>query len=114
LAAKDGALTPRLLPDVRDALGKTNHALEVSGRDFNPVVLQIDPRSGLIAKLTFVADTPGRPTVEEEFSDYRAVEGVQIPFQATRRTGPQTVDRLVTSITINQPIEPALFTRPPS
>jgi len=114
VAARDGALTTRLLPDVRDALGKTNHAIELSARDLNPIVLQIDPATGLIAKETFVADTPGRSVIEEEFSDYRLVDGVQIPFQATRRTGGQTVDRRVVSITINQPIDPALFTRPPS
>jgi len=114
LAAKDGTLTTRRLPDVQDALGKTNNALELSARDLNPIVLQIDPASGLIAKETFVADTPSRPLIEEEFSDYRPVDGVQIPFQATRRTPGQTVDRKVVSITINQPIDPALFTRPAS
>ena len=114
LAARDGALTARVLPDVRDALGKVNHALELSARDLNPIVLQVDPDNGLIVKETFVADTPGRPTIEEEFSDYRNVDGVQIPFQATRRTGPVVVDRKVTSIIINQPIDPAMFTRPPS
>ena len=40
--------------------------------------------------------------------------GVQIPFRATRRSGPQTVDRRVTNITLNQPIDPGLFTRPQS
>ena len=114
VAARDGALTTRLLPDVRDALGKTNHAIELSARDLNPIVLQIDPASGLIAKETFVGDTPARPVIEEEFSDYRLVDGLQIPFHATRRTAGQTVDRRVVSITINQPIDPALFTRPPS
>jgi zinc protease len=114
VAAKDGALNTRLLPDVRDVLGKTNHAIELSARDLNPVVLQIDPASGLIAKETFVADTPSRPVIEEEFSDYRPVDGVQIPFRATRRTAGQTVDRRVVSISINEPIESALFSRPSS
>jgi zinc protease len=114
VAARDGALTTRLLPDVRDALGKTNHAIELSARDLNPIVLQIDPASWLIAKETFIADIPSRPVIEEEFSDYRPIDGVQIPFQATRRTAGQTVDRRVVSITINQPIDPALFARPAS
>ena len=114
LAAKDGTLTPRLLPDVLDKLGRTYHALEISGRDLNPIVLQIDPQSGLVAKETFIADASSRPTVEEEYADYRAVSGVQIPFLATRRTGPVTVGRKVNLLIINQPIDPALFTRPPS
>lgn len=114
LAAKDGAVAVRLLPDVRDALGKTNHALELSARDLNPIVLQIDPQSGFIVKQAFVADSPGRPTIEEEFSDYRSVDGVEIPFRAIRRVGGTAVDRRVSSLTINQPIEPALFSRPES
>jgi hypothetical protein len=39
---------------------------------------------------------------------------VQIPFRATRRTAGQTVDRRVVSISINEPIESALFSRPSS
>src|SRR5262249_19239218 len=30
LAAKDGKLTPRILPDVKDASGRVDHALEIS------------------------------------------------------------------------------------
>src|SRR5262249_46269529 len=38
LAAKDGTLTTRLLPDIKDAEGRVTHTLELSGRDLNPVV----------------------------------------------------------------------------
>ena len=65
-------------------------------------------------KQAYVADSPGRPTIEEEFSDYRSVEGVEIPFRATRRAGGMTVDRTVSSLSLNQPIDPALFSRPAS
>src|SRR6185295_8765466 len=43
LAARDGKLTPRILPDVKDPAGHVDHALEISGTDLNPVILYIDP-----------------------------------------------------------------------
>jgi hypothetical protein len=101
LAAESGAINARLLPDVKDAAGRVNHALELSAPDFNPVVLLIDPATSGISKMTFVADVPGRP-----------VSGVQIAFQASRRSGPQTIARRITDITINASIDPTLFKRP--
>jgi len=44
LAAKDGTLAARLLPDVKDTVGHLTRTLEISGRDLNPVVLYIDRR----------------------------------------------------------------------
>jgi zinc protease len=114
LAAKDGALTPRVLPDVKDPSGHVNHALELSARDLNPIVLYIDPDTGLVTKQTFVADLTGQPLVEEQFSDYRPVDGVQIAFRATRKIGTLSVERRVTDIRINAPIDPSLFKRPGS
>jgi len=114
LAAKDGKLTPRILPDVKDASGRVDHALEISGPDLNPIILYIDPATALIRKQVFTADVPGRPIVEEQFSDYRAVDGVQIPFTASRKAGPVTLERKVTDIKFNTPIDPTLFKRPAS
>jgi zinc protease len=114
LAAKDGTLTPRVLPDVKDADGRLTNTLEVGARDLNPVVLYINPESGLITKQAFAADVPGRPLVEEQFSDYRPVEGIQIAFQAVRKIGPLSVERRVTDLKINAPIDAALFKRPAS
>jgi zinc protease len=114
LAAKDGKLTPRLLPDVKDPSGRLDRALEISGSDLNPIILYIDPATGLIRKQVFTSDMPGRPIVEEQFADYRAVDGVQIPFTASRKAGPVTLERKVTDIKFNTPIDPALFKRPAS
>jgi zinc protease len=113
LAAKGGALSSRLLPDVKDSAGKTEHALEVSSSDLNPIVLYIDSDSGLIRRQAF-AEGPGRPLVTERFSDYRTVDGLQIPFSASRKVGDITVERKVTDIKINPPIDPSLFKRPAS
>jgi hypothetical protein len=112
IAAADGAVTPRVLPDVKDAKGTLRHALELTAPDLSPIVLLIDPQTSRIDKMTFVADAPGRPIVEDVFSDYRAVEGVQIAFEASRRNGEQAVSRHVVDIKLNSPIDPALFKRP--
>jgi zinc protease len=114
VAAKDGALTPRILPDVKDADGRLNHALELSARDLNPVVLYVDPESGLIRKRMYTADAPGRPVIEEQFFDYRPVDGVQIAFRATQKVGPLSVERRVIDVKLNTPLDAALFKRPTS
>ena len=77
--------------------------------------LSIDPDSGLIAKQTFIARGPGGQLIEERFSDYRTIDGVQVPF-TTRAFGGgrQLGERQVTSISFNKPIDPALFKRPSS
>src|SRR6516162_6853289 len=112
LAATDGSVTPRVLPDVQDATGYVRRALELSAPDFNPVVLLINPETSQIDKLTFVADTSARPIVEDEFTDYRRVAGVQIAFQAWRRSGGRTIARRITDIKINRSLDAALFKRP--
>jgi len=114
LAAKSGTLSTRALPDVRDAAGTVTHALEVSASDLNPIILYIEPASGLITKQSFVADAPGRPLVEEEFSDYRDINGLQVAFKAVRKVGALSVERRVTDIKVNPPVEPSLFKRPAS
>jgi zinc protease len=114
LGAKDGTLNIRLLPDVKDAEGRVTHTLEVSARDLNPVVLYIDPQTSLIGKQAFGADGPTFTLVEEQFSDYRPVDGVQIAYKATRKIGDRSVERTVTDVKINQPVDPALFKRPAS
>lgn len=114
LAAKDGNVTPRALPDVRDASGHVSHALELSARDLNPIVLYIDPASGLVTKQAFVAGGGGAGLVEEEFSDYRAVAGIQFAFRAVRTSGGLKVERRVHDIKVNPPVDAAMFKRPAS
>jgi zinc protease len=115
LAAHDGEVRARLLPDVKDAKGRRYRALELSGTSLEPMVLSIDPDTGLIAKQTYVTGGPGQPLIEEIFTDYKAVDGVQIAFGASvQRGGTQVLERRVQTIRINAPIDPALFKRPAS
>jgi hypothetical protein len=112
VAAVDGKLRARALPDVKESTGRIDHALELSAADFNPVVLLIDAETSRINKLTFVSDAPGRPIVEEEFSDYRAIDGVQFAFSGARKNGAQSIERRITDLRLNVPVDAALFKRP--
>jgi len=115
LAARDGTVRARRLPDVKDETGKLFHALEFSAVDLEPLVLQIDPATSLITKQTYVAGGPGQPLVEELFSDYRQVDALQVAFTArVRRGGQPVLERRILDIKINTPLAPALFRRPPS
>ena len=114
LAAKGGGVAVRLLPDVKGSDGQISHALELSANDLNPIVLYVDPESSQIRKRLYAADAPGRPVIEEAFFDYRAVDGIQFAFRATQKVGPMSVERLVSEVKINAPLDPALFKRPAS
>ena len=114
LAAKEGKLTARLLPETTDKEGQGSAVLELSATDLNPIVLEVDRTTSLIRRQSYRTDAPGRPLVEESFSDYRPVDGIQIAFRASRKSGPLAVDRRVTDVKINTAVDPALFSRPSS
>jgi hypothetical protein len=115
LAAHDGTLHARLLPNVKDEAGTIRRAIELSGAGLEPMVLYVDPETNLVARQTYVAGGPGQPLIEELFTDYRAVNGVQIAFSAdVRQGGRKVLERRVTGIRINVPLDPALFQRPAS
>jgi len=103
LAGTDGTMDVRKLAD---------GSLEFSGRGAGQVVLSIDPATSRVTKESYAAGRGGQALVEETFSDYRAVNGVQVPFQAERRVGPIVITRRVTDLRINEPIHPSLFAKP--
>lgn len=105
LAANNGSMDVHQLPD---------GALELSGHGMSQIVLSIDPATFRVTKESYAAGRGGQALVEETFSEYRAVNGVQIPFQAERRVGPIVIRRRVTDLKINAPIDPSLFKRPAS
>ena len=84
----------------------------MQSRTLDPVVVYVDPETSLVAKQSYVAAGPGQPIVEERFSDYRTVDGIQIAFSASQKAGDRAVDRSVTEIRINDALDPRLFTRP--
>ena len=47
------------------------------------------------------------------FSDYRRVDGVQVPFRADVRRGGQVIlSRTLTTVLLNTPLDDTLFARP--
>jgi zinc protease len=113
IAAAEGRLTARALPDeMRD--GRTFRLLEISGAQLAPVTLYVDPQN-LIARQSFSAAGPdGRPVqAEEAFSDYRPVNGVQVPFKAeVSRGGRVILSRLLKNVALNTTLDDMLFARP--
>ncbi len=113
LAAHDGTLRARLLSDVKDSQGLRRRAVELSGTDLEPLIVNLDADSFLVTSQSYTAGGQGSPLVEEQFSDYRAVDGVQIAFAASvLQYNRKVLERRVTSIRINAPLNPSLFQRP--
>ena len=113
LAAVDGTVRVRRLPDAKDDAGLAQPALEFSAADFEPMVMYVDAATGLVLKQTYVAGGMGQPLVEERFSDYREVDGVQITFAANVSVGGEPVlERTVSDAKVGGPLSPALFKRP--
>jgi hypothetical protein len=115
LAAHDKVLRARLLPNVKDESGKVHRAIELSGPGLEPVVMYLDPETAQVAKLSYIFNGPGKPLVEEIFTDHKPVDGVQVAFTANvRQGGRPVVERRIIEIAINPPLTPALFQRPAS
>ena len=113
IAAAEGKLTVRQLAE-EGSSGATFKVLEVSGQGLDPVRLYID-RDYRIARQTYAAPGPdGRPTqAEEAFSDYRKVNGIEVPFRATvMRDGRQILERTLKTVTFNTAVDPMLFQQP--
>ena len=91
-----------------------SRSLEISGAGLPPVKLYVDSQS-LVVRQSFQTPAPDgkRIQAEEVFSDYRAVDGVQVPFRAdVRRNGTLILSRTLTNVTFNSPLDDTLFVRP--
>jgi zinc protease len=113
IAASEGTLMVRQLPE-EGKDGVTLKVLEISGEGLGPVRLYID-RSDRIVRQTYATPGPdGRPSqAEEVFSDYRKVNGIEVPFKASvLRDGRIILDRTLRSVTFNIPVDATLFQQP--
>ena len=108
LGAVDGDVRVRALPNEGDS-----RVLEFSGPDLSPVRLYFD-RDFLVTRETYYVKIDGQTVAAEElFSDYRTVSGVKVPFHGeVRRAGSPVVSRTLTNVSINAPVDPALFDKP--
>ena len=90
--------------------GRTFPVLYVHGGGMRPVSLVLDPDSAAILRQRYDMENA---TIEERYSDYRLVDGLQVAFKAeVLRNGTPLVERTVKSIEFNLPLDPSLFTRP--
>jgi zinc protease len=110
LAATDGKLTARRAADVIDN-GRTMPAITFTGKEMVPVTLVLDPTTDLVVAERYEA-SPGM-LIEEQYSDYRAIDGLHVAFSAVvRRDGQPFLNRRVRSFEYNIPLDPALFIQP--
>jgi zinc protease len=113
IAAAEGKLAARVLPE-EGVDGRTMKVLEISGAGIPAIKLFIDDKN-MIARQTFSTPGPdGRPVQADEiFADYRAIEGLQVPFRAdVRRGGRIILSRTLTRVVVNSPLDQAVFARP--
>jgi zinc protease len=108
LRAAAGKLT---LSDVHSDDGSLA-AVAVGGDGMMPVTLFVDRASGLIVREQYAAPD-GAGVIQERYSDYRAVNGVQVAFKTVvERPGAPLIERTVENIRFNIPLQASLFVRP--
>ena len=85
LAAVDGQVRVRRLPDMKDDDGVVRQALEFSGADLEPMVMYIDPATGLVVEADLRRRRLGHAARRRELQRLPPVDGVQIAFRRERR-----------------------------
>jgi zinc protease len=111
LALADGRVKARRVDDL-PVDGRMLPVLDVDLKPGGPLMLVLDPESGLIVQERYPApDTAGQ--VEERFADYREVDGVKVAFSVTV-AHPQLgeVVRIMRKVAFNVPLDPAIFAKP--
>ena len=107
LKAASGGLVIRSLDSEDPLVG----LLEITGDGLPPVTLLVNRDNGLIEKSRYVSDLEGPG--EETYSDYRNVDGIQVPFHTVLRRGAVSpIERDLKTIRFNQPVAAALFVKP--
>jgi len=111
LALADGRVKARRGDDL-DVDGRRLPVLDVALKPGGPLVLVLDPDSGLILRERYPApEAAGQ--IEERFSDYRDVDGIKVAFSVSV-THPQLgeVVRRMRRVAFNVPLDALLFTKP--
>jgi len=114
LALADGKLSAKRLADAGDE-SRPLHALAVSGIGTKALTILLDPATDLIAAQRYhvPAGRGASAEMEETFSDYRRIDGLQVAFAAAiKRGGLPFVNRRLLTFEYNVPIDPALFAKP--
>lgn len=96
--------------------GKDAYVLRMTPKAGPPVRLFIDADSFMLVKTTLTLNVPqlgGDIEQVVEFSDYREVDGIKVPFVTKSSNPAQTVTATMTTITHNDEIDDASFVKPP-
>ena len=113
--AADGKLQTRLVSAEPARQPGQADTLELSGEGLAPVDLLVDRSTGMIAGARYIVEQPGaigKVPTEESYSDYRAVDGIQVAFKTVVHRGAAVIlERTLTDVKINVPIDESLFKR---
>jgi photosynthetic reaction center cytochrome c subunit len=93
--------------------GQIKQVVQGTGAYNTPVKFYFDKKSGLLVRLVRYADTAlGLIPSQTDYSDYREVSGVKMPFRwtVTWTDGRSTVE--LSELRVNTPIDAAKFARP--
>jgi hypothetical protein len=109
IGLSEGRVRATRVPDEVDGARRLP-VLLVEGGGMRPISLVLDPEKLTILKQRYDMETA---TIEEFYSDYRTVEGLQVPFKAeVRRNNVPLLERVLRTIEFNVPLDAALFTKP--
>jgi zinc protease len=109
IGLSDGRVTATRAADEIDGTRKFP-VLYVHGGGMRPVSMVLDPDSLAVLRQRYDLENA---TIEERFSDYRDVEGLQVAFRAELlRNGTPLLERTLKDIDFNPPLESSLFSRP--
>ncbi len=119
---RDGAIAPPMtmqkqltgLKVVADAVVGKSKAHVVEGKQGDQTVrLFFDDATGLLVRTSVLLPTPvGELPQETNYSDYRTVDGVMLPFVVRSNSGGEETTETFTSIQHNVPVDDARFTVP--
>ena len=92
---------------------KNAYVLNGTAQGHVPIRLYLDQQSGELLRLMHFTETPlGRVPTQLDFSDYREVSGVKVPFRiaAFRPTTRTTIQ--LDQVQANAPVEDSMFAKP--
>jgi len=93
--------------------GKSTYLVTAIGTGQVPLNLYFDQQSGLLLRLVRFAETPlGKNPTQIDYADYRAVDGLKIPYRWTlaRPNGRFTIQ--IDDVKQNVPVDEKLFVMP--
>jgi photosynthetic reaction center cytochrome c subunit len=96
-----------------DVNGRTNQVVQGDGPNTMPVTLYFDNDTGLLTRVIRYSRSPiGRMPTQVDYSDYRDVDGVKMPFKWTFSWLDGRDTFTLTNIRLNVPVDAGRFEKP--